>query len=140
MAARGRPGARRLLLQALYQLQIAGHEQDELERQYAESPDWAAVDATYFRRLLAEICNARAELDTDIGRYGEITPAQLDPVEHAILWIALAEFRFQPDVPPRVVINEAIELAKSFGAEGGHRYVNGLLDKAAADKGLMRAR
>jgi N utilization substance protein B len=140
MAVRGRPGARRLLLQALYQSQIAGHDRQELMRQYAEHVDYATVDSAYFSQLLADIDNARAELDADIATYGDIVPAQLDPVEHAILWIAFAEFRFHPDVPPKVVINEAIELAKCFGADGGHRYVNGLLDKAAADKGLTRGR
>jgi N utilization substance protein B len=140
MALRGRPGARRLLLQALYQSQLAGHDQQELVRQYSEHVDYATVDSAYFLQLLAEVDGARAELDIDIGHYGDIVAEQLDPVEHAILWIALAEFRFHPDVPPKVVINEAIKLAKSFGAEGGHRYVNGLLDKAAADKGLTRGR
>jgi N utilization substance protein B len=140
MAARGRSGARRLLLQALYQFQLTGHDRQELERQYSEAPDYAAADTAYFLQLLTEIDSVRAELDEDIVRYGDIVAAQLDPVEHAILWIAFAEFRFHPDVPPKVVINEAIELAKSFGAEGGHRYINGLLDKAAADKNLMRGR
>ena len=140
MAARGRPGARRLLLQALYQSQIAGHDLRELKQQYAEHVDYATVDSAYFLKLLGEIDGARAELDIDIGSYGDIVAEQLDPVEHAVLWIALAEFRFHPDVPPKVVINEAIELAKTFGAEGGHRYINGLLDKAAAHKGLTRGR
>ena len=140
MALRGRPGARRLLLQALYQSQLAGHDRQELAQQYSEHVDYAAVDSAYFLQLLAEVDGARAELDMDICLYGDIVAEQLDPVEHAILWIAFAEFRFHPDVPPKVVINEAIELAKGFGADGGHRYVNGLLDKAAADKGLTRGR
>ena len=140
MAVRGRPGARRLLLQDLYQFQLTGHDRAELERQYAEHVDYAGVDSAYFLKLLGEVDSARADLDGDISNYGDIVAEQLDPVERAILWIALAEFRFHPDVPPKVVINEAIELAKNFGAEGGHRYVNGLLDKAAADKGLVRGR
>ena len=140
MAVRGRPGARRLLLEALYQSQIAGHDRQELMRQYAEHVDYATVDSVYFLQLLADVDGARAELDADIGSYGDIVPEQLDPVERAILWIALAEFRFHPDVPPKVVINEAIELAKSFGAEGGHRYVNVFPDKTTADKGLTGGR
>lgn len=140
MAVRGRPGARRLLLQALYQSQIAGHDRQELMRQYSEHVDYTAVDSDYFSKLLAEVDGARSELDSDISCYGDIPAEQLDPVEHAILWIAFAEFHFHPDVPPKVVINEAIELAKSFGAEGGHRYINGVLDKAAAGKGLTRRR
>ena len=132
MSLKGRSGARRLLLQALYQSQLTGHEQAELEVQFAEHTDFASVDNAYFRKLLAEILAGRDQLDNDIYLYGEIAVEQLDPVEHAVLWIALAEFRYHPDVPPKVVMNEAIELTKTFGAEGGHKYVNGLLDKAAA--------
>ena len=58
---------------------------------------------------------------------------KLDPVERAVLWIAFAELCFQPDVPTKVILNEAIELAKLYGAEGGYRYINGLLDKASAN-------
>ena len=133
MAAKGRNGARRILLQALYQIQMAGHDAAQLKTQFAERPEYAAADSAYFEQLLDEIEDARGQLDEAIGQYGDIPAAQLDPVEHAVLWIALAEFRFHTDVPPKVVMNEAIELAKIYGAEGGHKYVNGLLDKAAAD-------
>jgi N utilization substance protein B len=83
--------------------------------------------------LLGQIETARAALDIHISEFGDIPAEQLDPVEHAVLWIALAEFCFQPDVPAKVILNEAIELAKSYGAEGGYRYINGLLNKAAAN-------
>jgi N utilization substance protein B len=134
MAAKGRNGARRLLLQALYQIQMAGHDTAQLKAQFAERPEYAAADADYFLELLDQIDSARDQLDKEIERCGDIPPGQLDPVEHAVLWIALAEFQFHPDVPPKVVMNEAIELAKIYGAEGGHKYVNGLLDKAAAGR------
>jgi N utilization substance protein B len=132
MAVKGRTGARRILLQALYQIQVAGHDAEYLKEQFAERPEYAAADSEYFELLLEQIENARAELDVEIAKFGDIPPDQLDPVEHAALWIALAEFRFHPDVPPKAVMNEAIELAKIYGAEGGHKYVNAVLDKVAA--------
>lgn len=132
MGVQGRSGARRLLVQALYQAQLTGHERDEIEQQFSDQPDFAATDSAYFLKLLSEIHGSRDVLDNDIYLFGDIAVEQLDPVEHAVLWIALAELKHHQDIPPKVVINEAIELTKTFGAEGGHKYVNGLLDKAAA--------
>ena len=133
MAKQSRRGARRILLQALYQMQLTGHSPEELATQFADDPAAANADMDYFSGLLNLVADSRAELDESIARYGEIPAEQLDPVERAILWIGMAELRDGSDVPPKVAINEAIELAKTFGAEGGFRYVNGLLDKASAD-------
>ena len=132
MAHTGRHGARRLLLQALYQLQIAASEPAELSEQFRKHPDYASVDARYFQVLLPKIAEHREDLNAAIDAAGDISGEQLDPVERAILWIAFAELKFQPDVPPKVVINEAVELAREFGAEGGYRYVNAVLDKHLA--------
>ena len=131
MATQGRHGARRLLVQAFYQSQLSGHDGSELLAQFADHPDIDKSDRAYFEELLGQIEGSRDTLDTHISEYGDIPAAQLDPVERAVLWIALAEFCFQPDVPAKVILNEAIELAKSYGAEGGYRYINGLLDKAS---------
>ena len=133
MAAQGRHGARRMLLQAFYQMQISGHSVEELAEQFVDHPEAATADIEYFDQLLTTIAETRDQLDIDISGFGDIQVERLDPVEHAILWIALAELRGCDDVPPKVVINEAIELAKTFGAEGGYRYINGLLDKASAE-------
>ena len=133
MAAQGRHGARRMLLQAFYQIQISGHSVEEVAEQFVDHPEAATADLKYFDQLLTTIAETRDQLDIDINGYGDIQVERLDPVEHAILWIALAELRGCDDVPPKVVINEAIELAKTFGAEGGYRYINGLLDKASAE-------
>jgi N utilization substance protein B len=133
MAKQSRRGARRILLQALYQMQLGGHSAEELTAQFADDPEAAGADMDYFAGLLTLVADTHAELDKSIGRYGDIPAEQLDPIEHAILWIGIAELREGSDVPPKVAINEAIELAKTFGAEGGYRYVNGLLDKACAD-------
>jgi transcription antitermination protein NusB len=133
MAKQSRRGARRVLLQALYQMQLTGHSAEELAAQFAEDPAAAGADMEYFSGLLKLVADTHEELDKSIARYGDIPAEQLDPIEHAILWIGMAELRDGSDVPPKVVINEAIELAKAFGAEGGFRYVNGLLDRASAD-------
>jgi len=133
MAQASRRRARRVLLQALYQMQIAGDSAEQLQEQFAVDPEATGADMEFFTALLAYVCNSQSNLDTNIAAYGEIPAEQLDPVEHAILWIAMAELLAQPDVPIKVVINEAIELAKTFGAEGGYRYINGVLDRAAAD-------
>jgi len=135
MSANSRRMARRFLLQAFYQAQLSEATVVELREQFMAASDFNRADSKYFLKLLEEIDAARDELDATISRFGEIPADQLDPVEHAILWVALAELRFHPDVPHRVVINEAIELTKAFGAEGGHRYVNALLDRAAAGRG-----
>jgi N utilization substance protein B len=129
----GRHGARRLLVQALYQMQLTGHSPDELAEQFREQPGYAKTDVTYFDELLALICADSSQLNERISGYGDIPAEQIDPVERAVMWVALAELQRSADVPVKVIINEAIELAKTFGAEGGYRYVNGLLDKAAAD-------
>ena len=70
-------------------------------------------------------------LDADMAQHAEIAPAQLDPVEHAILFMGLWELMQRPDVPYRVVINESVELAKRFGATDGHKFVNAVLDRAS---------
>lgn len=132
MAASKRNRARRLALQALYQMQIAGHTREELLAEYRQKPEYRNCDQAYFATLVERVDELRAELDADIGRFGNIPAEQLDPVERAVIWIALAELRHENDVPLRVILNEAIEIARAYGAEGGHKFVNGLLDKAAA--------
>jgi N utilization substance protein B len=132
MRAQGRTGARRMLLQALYQMQLGGHSTADLVDQFADHPDADVVDQEYFRGLLNHVGDSQSELDAKISEFGDIPDTQLDPVEKAILWIALTELQHSDDVPTKVVINEAVELAKTFGAEGGYKYVNGVVDKAAA--------
>lgn len=131
MKKNGRQGARQLALQALYQAQVAGHDLAELHAQFTADPGYRRCEQGYFDTLLNETFEYREHLDNDIAEYGDIPAAQIDPVEHAVLWIALAELRFHNDVPVPVVINEAVELTKLYGAEGGHRYINGLLDRAS---------
>lgn len=131
MAATGRHGSRRLLVQALYQRQLAGHTAAELATQFAAQKDFEKVDVEYFRRLLGEILADIPGLDALIAADADRPIAQLDPVEHAILWLGIAELREHPEIPVKVVITEAVRLAKEFGATDGHRYVNALLDRLA---------
>ena len=131
MAARGRHGARRLLVQALYQFQINGHSDDELIEQFSSREEFAWIDGDYFLSLLREIIEGADALDGLIAESADRPVAQLDPIERAVLWVGLAELESRPDVPLKVVLNEAVELSKQFGAEDGHRFVNAVLDKAA---------
>ena len=131
MAATGRHGSRRLLVQALYQRQLAGHTAAEIVAQFASQKDFEKVDVEYFRRLLGEVLADTAGLDALIAGDADRPVTQLDPVEHAILWLGLTELRAHPEIPVKVVITEAVQLAKEFGATDGHRYINALLDKVA---------
>jgi len=131
MAATGRHGSRRLLVQALYQRQLAGHTLGEIVGQFSSQKDFEKVDVDYFRHLLGEVLADTASLDALIAGDADRPVEQLDPVEHAILWLGLAELRAHPEIPVKVVITEAVQLAKEFGATDGHRYINALLDKVA---------
>jgi len=131
MAATGRHGSRRLLVQALYQRHLAGHTAAEIVAQFSSQKDFEKVDVEYFRRLLGEILADTAGLDALIAGDADRPVAQLDPVEHAILWLGLMELQSHPEIPVKVVITEAVQLAKEFGATDGYRYINALLDKVA---------
>lgn len=120
-----------MLLQALYQWQLTGHELGELRHQFAGQPAYARIDRDYFDAQLQCIVEGAAGLDETIAAAADRPVVQLDPVEHAILWIGLAELTQRTDVPPKVAINEAVELAKEFGASDGHRYINAILDAVA---------
>ncbi len=130
-ASSARTRARELLVQALYQQQIAGHDRAELERQFREQTAYERVDQEMFDETLTAILATRDELDALITEFIDRPLAQLDPVELAILLIGSYELKERIDVPYRVVINEGVNLAKRFGALDGHKYVNACLDKAA---------
>lgn len=132
MAATGRQGSRRLLVQALYQHQLAGHDAGELLAQFGSQPEIRHIDGDYFRQLLVDIVGGKARLDSIIAEHADRPIEQLDPVEHGILWLGIAELLWRPEVPLRVIITEAVQLARQFGAQDGHRYINALLDRVAA--------
>ena len=126
-----RTRARELLVQALYQKQIAGHECAELLEQFHEQTAYERVDQEFFDEALPAICKTQDELEKKIDALIDRPLKQLDPVEHAILLIGVYELESRIDVPYRVVINEGVNLAKRFGALDGHKYINACLDVAA---------
>ena len=135
MASGGTTGARtrarELLLQALYQKQIAGHDRRELLSQFREQVAYQRVDQAFFEELLAAICENQEALEKTIGGLIDRPLEQLDPVERGILLIGVHELQSRIDVPYRVVIDEGVNLAKRFGATDGHKYINACLDAAA---------
>jgi N utilization substance protein B len=131
MTPGSRERARTLLIKALYQWQLAGHSLAELREQYSGLAEWGRVDQAYFDDLLSRILAESASLDTLIGSLADRGLDQLDAVGHAILLLALAELKFREDVPVKVVINEAVKLAKRFGATDSYRFVNAVADKAS---------
>lgn len=130
---RARSFARRLALQALYQLQINPRSWQDTHRQFAEDPEAERVDREYFRELVAAIAPNREALDARLAALGEIPPLELDPIEHAVLWLGLHELEARLELPYRVALDEAVQLAKQFGATDGHKYVNAVLDRAAKE-------
>jgi N utilization substance protein B len=126
-----RTRARELLLQALYQQQLAGHDARELLSQFHEQVAYERVDQEFFDEALPEILAEKAELEKTIDELIDRPLAQLDPVELGALLIGVYELKNRIDVPYRVVINEGVNLAKRFGAADGHKYINACLDNAA---------
>lgn len=126
-----RTRARELMLQALYQKQIAGHECEELLAQFHEQAAYKRVDQEFFDESFADICTAQEGLETSISKLIDRPLEQLDPVELSILLIGVFELQNRVDIPYRVVINEGVNLAKRFGALDGHKYINACLDNAA---------
>jgi len=130
---RGRKLARRLALQALYQLQMNPRSWQDTQRQFTEDPEAERVDLEYFRLLMEGIAPRTDVLDARLSILSEIAPLELDPVEHAILWLGLHELESHPELPYRVALDEAVQLAKQFGATEGHKFVNAVLDRAARE-------
>ena len=126
-----RTRSRELVLQALYQQQIAGHELSELLEQFREQTAYQRVDQEHFEEMLSEICKSADDLDKAIDDVIDRPLDQLDPVERGVLLIGVYELKERIDVPYRVVINEGVNLAKRFGSIDGHKYINACLDNAA---------
>jgi N utilization substance protein B len=126
-----RTRARELMVQALYQKQLAGHDCDELVEQFHLQAAYQRVDKDFFDTVFPAICNAQSDLEEQISELIDRPLEQLDPVELSVLLIGVYELKSLTDVPFRVVINEGINLAKRFGSVEGHKYINACLDAAA---------
>jgi N utilization substance protein B len=123
--------ARRLLLQALYQWQMSGADEAEIERQFREDPNFERVDADFFHEVLRGVVGSCAALDECLAPLLDRKVMELDRVELALLRMGVYELCHRHDVPFKVAIDEAVGLARVFGAEQSHRYVNGVLDAVA---------
>ena len=128
-AARSR--ARRRALQALYAWQLGGGAMREVIAQFRHEQDMQVADLEYFEDLLRGVEKHCADLDAGLAPHLDRDIGQVDPIERAALRLAAYELKYRSDVPYRVVLNEAVEVTKRFGAEHGHTYVNGVLDKLA---------
>ena len=131
LAARSR--ARRRATQALYAWQVSGNAMKEVIEEFRHEQDMEIADLDYFEDLLRGVDSHCPEIDEGLAPFLDRDMAQIDPIERAVLRLSAYELRYRPDVPYRVVLNEAIEVVKRFGAEHGHTYVNGVLDKAAKE-------
>ena len=131
--SRQRSVARKLALQALYRWQINECPWQDLVQEFAGAEDMPRADQEYFRELVEAISRSHTALDAQLAAWIDRPPAQLDPIEHAILLIGLYELSARSEVPYRVAINEAVALTKRFGATDGHKYVNAVLDRAARE-------
>lgn len=123
--------ARRFALQGLYEWQLSGNPSYEIEARYRVENAMHKVDLDYFHELLSRIPTLTDALDALFEPFLDRAFESLDPVELAALRIGTYELKYRLDVPYRVVINEGIELAKTFGASESHKYINGVLDQLA---------
>jgi len=125
--------SRELALQGLYEWLVGGADAGVIEAHMHEQDGFDKIDRVHFDALLHGCITEASALDAVLARHVDRKTNQLSPVEHAVLMIGCYELSHCLDVPYRVVINEAVELAKGFGGTDGHKYVNGVLDKCAGD-------
>ena len=123
--------ARKLAMQALYRLQLNEAPWQDVLLEFSTEEDMARADREYFDELVRVVAESRTALDEQLAAWVDRPPAELDPVEHAVLLIGVHELAARPDVPWRVVVNEAVTLARKFGATDAHKFVNAVLDRAA---------
>ena len=132
--------ARRFAVQAIYQWQLAGANLAAIEAEFRTDNDMSKVDLEYFHDILHGVPREKSELDKKIEPLLDRRLDELTPVELAILRLGAYEMVHRIDVPYKVVINESVELAKTFGATDGHKYVNGILDKLAQRDRMVEIR
>ena len=125
--------ARRCAVQALYQWQVTGQNVDEIYQQFLVERNMTKIDTEMFKELLTGVTKKLEQLDEKIQPHIDRDISEVDPVERAVLRMGAYELMYSLEIPYRVVINEALEAVKTFGAEQGHRYVNGVLDKLAQE-------
>ncbi|MBU2917410.1 transcription antitermination factor NusB [Psychrosphaera sp. F3M07] len=133
MKPAARRKARGLAVQAIYSWQLSQNHVTDIEQQMLLDNDVAKVDVQYFQELIRGVAAHYKEIDVALMPYTERPFEEVDQIEKAILRLTAFELKYRVDVPYKVAINEGIELAKKFGADDSHRFVNGVLDKAVKD-------
>ncbi len=128
---KGRRNARKHSIQAIYQWQLTQFSIREIEQQFQDDYLGKRVDTAYFQTLLHEVPTNITQIDAAITTHVSRPMQDIDPIELAVLRLATFELLFRVEIPHQVVINEALELAKTFGSQDSHRFVNGVLDKVA---------
>ena len=123
--------ARRAAVQAVYQWQLTGHDMSDIETQFLDEKDESKVDFAYFHLLVHGVFEEVETLDKHISSVVDRNLKELDPVELAIIRLAVLELIHQLTIPYKIIIDEALKLAKTYGATEGYKYVNAVLDKLA---------
>lgn len=126
-----RTQSRRVALQALYQWQLNADEPALIVKQFNEAGLLSNLDLPLFNDLLSQVINQVEALDEAIAPFLDRSISRIDPIEKTIMRIGVYELQSKPEIPYKVIINESVELAKRFGADESHKYVNGILDKVA---------
>lgn len=123
--------ARKLALQALYGWLLNQRPWQDLINEFDLAEEAPRADREYYNNLVREIATRRERLDAELGTWTDRPAAELDPIEHVVMLIGLQELHANIEVPFRVVISEAVNLARRFGATDGHKFVNAVMDRAA---------
>lgn len=131
--AKARGKSRRFAMQAIYQWQMTGDSITGIKQEFFEDNNFSAIDAEYFSELVSGVASSIGELDPFLEKNMSRSVESVDPVERSILRIAVYEFLYRLDVPYRVVLNEAVNIAKEYCAENSHGFVNAVLDKVAKE-------
>lgn len=131
--SQNRRKSRELVLKAVYRGMLNQSELTAVFRDMTDDPDYKKADEIYFKQLLESVTKHVEAIDQSLASFIDRTLAELSPIEHAILRISGCELLFDLTIPYRVAINEGVELAKTYGGTDGHKYINGVLDKMAAE-------
>lgn len=139
-AKSSRRRSRELAVQGIYQWRLTGGDEKQIEQQIREEKGMGRYDAEFFSQLLLGILTQHAELEAALAPHLDRSLNELSPVEFSVLLLGTYELLHHPEIPYRVIINEAVELTKTFGGTDGHKYVNGVLDKLAAKLRAVESR
>ena len=131
--AKGRSNARKKAMQALYQWHMSGNDLGEIETQFHEEQNMEKVDVEYFSALLHGVPTEINSLDELIAKYSDRADSELDPIEQTILRLSSYEIKNRIDIPYKIIISESLTLAKLFGSDKSHAFVNSVLDKLAKE-------